>query len=175
MIARPAAAALLGALFLSGMTSCGYHVSGHGDKIPKTVRTIAIPAWGNATTRYRLTDRIPEAVAREFIQRTRYKIVQDQSQADAILRGTIVNYFAYPVVFDPQTSRASVVQVSVVMSASLYDRSGKAIFSRPSFEMKQQYEVSADQRAFFEESDTAQDRLSRDVAKTLVTAILENF
>ena len=159
-----------------GLSSCGYHVSGHSDLLPKTIKTIAIPAWGNATTRYKLTDRIPEAVTREFIQRTRYQIVSDVNQADAILRGTVVNYFSSPIVFDPTTSRASVVQISVVMSAVLVDRvTGKELFSRPSFEVKQQYEISSDPNAFFQESDPAMTRLSKDAARSLVSAILENF
>lgn len=158
------------------MASCGYHVAGKADTMPKTLHTIAIPAFGNATTRYKLSDRIPEALSREFITRTRYKLVTDENQADAILRGTVVNYFAYPIVFDPATSRASVVQISVVMSATLTERAtGKVLFTRQTFEMKQQYEISSDQLAFFEESDTAMDRLSRDVARMLVSAILENF
>jgi hypothetical protein len=156
--------------------SCGYHVSGRADTLPKTIHTIAIPAFGNATTRYKLTDRVPEAVAREFIARTRYKVVNDQSQADAILRGTVVNYFAYPTIFDPATARAAVVQIQVVMSATLVERAtGKVLFTRPIIEVKQQYEISADQVAFFEESDTAMTRLSRDVARMLVSAILEDF
>ena len=171
---RPCAAAILaGAALLAG---CGYHVSGHGDLVPKGIHTIAIPAFGNATSRYRLTDRLPEAITREFITRTHYQIVQDQTSADAILRGTIVNYFAYPIVFDPTTGRASTVQVVVNMSVTLFERAtGKVIFTRPSFEWKQQYEISADVRAFLDESDAAMDRLSRDVAQMLVSAILENF
>jgi hypothetical protein len=157
-------------------SSCGYHVSGRAELIPKNIKTIAIPAWNNATTRYKLTDRIPEALSREFIQRTRYRVVADVDQADAILNGSVVNYFAYPIVFDPRTSRASVVQISVVMSTSLVERAtGKQLFSRPSFEVKQQYEISTDPREFFEESGPALDRLSRDVARTLVSAILESF
>jgi hypothetical protein len=157
-------------------SSCGYHVSGRAELIPKNIKTIAIPAWNNATTRYKLTDRIPEALSREFIRRTRYRVVADVDQADAILNGSVVNYFAYPIVFDPRTSRASVVQISVVMSTSLVERAtGKQLFSRPSFEVKQQYEISTDPREFFEESGPALDRLSRDVARTLVSAILESF
>jgi len=164
------------ALTLSLAASCGYRVSGHGDTIPKAIRTIAIPAFGNATTRYQLTDRIPEALAREFITRTRYSVVKDINNADAVLYGTVVNYFAYPIVTDPATARASVVQMSVVLSAKLVERTtGKELFTRQSFEMKQQYEVSSDQVAFFAESDTAFTRLSRDVARTLVSAVLENF
>ena len=172
-VAKLAAVVALGAVTTSG---CGYHVSGHADLVPKNIRTICIPAFGNATTRYRLTDRLPQAITREFITRTRYQIVHDESQADAILRGSVVNYYAAPIILDPTSGRASTVQVMVFMSANLVERAtGKTIFSRPAFEWKQQYEISADPRAFFDESEVAMDRLSRDVARMLVSAILENF
>ena len=168
-----AAAAFIAAAICTG---CGYHVSGHSDLVPKTVHTIAIPAWSNATIRYRLTDRLPEAIAREFITKTRYRVIPNENEADAVLYGSVVNYMAFPTVFDPAVGRASTVQVTVVMSARLVDRkTGKVIFSRPSFEMKQQYEISSDPRAFVDESDIAMDRLSRDVARGLVSAILEDF
>ncbi len=166
--------ALICAALLS--VSCGYHVSGRADTVPKTIHTIAIPAFHNTTTRYKLTDRLAEAISREFLTRTRYKIVTDVNQADAVLYGNVVNYFAYPIVFDQAAGRASVVQFSVILSAKLVERTtGKELFSRPSFEMKQQYELSSDQRAFFEESDVAIERLSRDVARSIVSAVLENF
>lgn len=164
---------ILCAFLLAG---CGYHVAGKTDLLPKTVHTIAIPAFDNLTTRYKLTDRLPEAIAREFIARTRYQVVPDPAQADAVLRGAITNYIAYPVVFDQTTSRASGLQTNVTMQVSLTERrTGKVIYSRPGFEMKQRYEISIDPRAYFEESDVALDRLSRDVARDLVSAILENF
>ncbi len=168
---RRACVALL--LLTSG---CGYHVAGHSDLMPKSIQTICVPAFGNATVRYRLTDRLPEALSREFISRTRYRIVNDMNQADAILRGTVVNYFAYPTILDQNTGRASTVQVIVIMSVTLTERAtGKVLYTRPSFDWKQQYEISTDPRAFVDESDVALDRLSRDVARMLVSGILENF
>ncbi len=155
---------------------CGYHVSGHTDLLPKTIETVCVPAFGNATTRYKLTDRLPEAITREFISRTRYKVVNDMSQADAILRGTVVNYNAYPVIFDPTSGRASTIQVSVVLAVTLTERAtGKVLYTRPGLEWKQQYEISVDPRAFVDESDAALERLSRDVARSVVSGILENF
>jgi hypothetical protein len=45
-------------LLLTGATwSCGYHVSGHADLLPKHIKSIAIPAFGNLSTRYRLAQR----------------------------------------------------------------------------------------------------------------------
>jgi PBP1b-binding outer membrane lipoprotein LpoB len=142
------------------LTSCGYHVAGKADLVPKTVNTIAVPAFANITTRYKLTDHLPEAISREFITRTRYKIVNDQNQADAVLRGAIVNYVAYPTIIDQQTGRASGLSVNVTLQVTLTERAtGKVI--------------NAD--TYFEESDAALDRLSRDVARDLVSSILENF
>ncbi len=164
------------ALVCLASAGCGYHVSGHTDLIPKSIQTVCIPAFGNATTRYKLTDRLPEAITREFITRTRYKIVNDMDQADAILRGTVVNYNAYPVIFDPSSGRASTIQVSVVLSITFTERAtGKVLYTRPGLEWKQQYEISVDPRAFVDESDSALDRLSRDVARSVVSGILENF
>jgi outer membrane lipopolysaccharide assembly protein LptE/RlpB len=163
-------------LFSLALSSCGYHVAGKADLVPKSVHTIAIPAFSNITTRYKLTDHLPEAITREFIARTRYQIITDTSQADAVLRGAIVNYVAYPTTIDQQTGRASGLQVNVTLQVSLTERAtGKVIFTRPSFEVHQRYELSIKAGAYFDESDAALDRLSRDVARDLVSAILENF
>jgi len=160
----------------AALSSCGYHMAGKADLVPKTVHTIAIPAFGNVTTRYKLSDRLPEAISREFIARTRYGIVPDPQQADAILRGAVVNFVTYPVLFDQATGRASGLQVSVTMQVNLVERTtGKVIFSRPNFEMHQRYEIAVDPNAYFEESDVGLARLSRDFARALVSAILENF
>ncbi len=174
--------ALVALSFSLFSAACGYHVAGKADLVPKNIKTICIPAWGNNTTRYRLTDRLPENIAREFIARTRYKVVSDINSADAVLTGAVLNYVAIPTIYDagdsnrPGTGRASGVQVIVTMQVTLTDRTtGKVIFTRPTFEAKERYEISIDPKAYFEESDAALDRLARDVSKTVVSAILENF
>lgn len=165
--------ALLSALSLTG---CGYHVGGKADLLPKTVRTIAIPTFGNVTTRYKIADRLGSAISREFLTRTRYQIVADPNDADATLRGTVLNYTAFPTVVDQVTGRAAGVQVSVVLQVTLADRaSGKVLFTRANMEVRERYEISIDQAQYFEESETALDRLSRDVARTIVSAVLSGF
>lgn len=157
-------------------TGCGYHISGHADLMPKTIKTIAIPAFGNSTVRAKLARLITADVTREFISRTHYTIVAQPDQADALLQGTLVNFAAYPTIFDPVSGRATGVQVIAVLHINLIDRhTGKTIFSRPNFEFHERYEITVDPQAYFDESGTAIERLSRDVARSVVTAILENF
>ena len=164
------------ALCLLSLVSCGYHVSGKADMVPKRIRTIAIPSFGNATSRYKLSEQITSAVTREFISRSRFRIVADPAQADAILTGAVATFFSSPTVFDPKTSRASAAQVYVGLQVTLTDRSnGAVLFSRPNLDFRERYEISVDQNSYFEESDVAMERLSRDVARAVVSAVLENF
>ena len=167
------------ALALVAMTfaaSCGYHISGHADALPTTIKTIAGPAFANATTRYKLTDRMPEAIAREFITRTRYRVVPREDTADAVLRGTVLNYLVAPTIFDNATSRAATVELHVTLQISLVERTtGKVLFSRPSFEVRERYQISTDPARYFEESDPALSRASQQVARSVISAILENF
>jgi RNase P/RNase MRP subunit p29 len=168
--ALPALAALLGAC------GCGYHVAGKAGLMPKTVKTIAIPAFTNNTTRYKLAQRLPADITREFITRTRYRIVADPKEADAVLTGAIVNFYSYPIITDQASGRATAVQASAFLTITLTDRAtGKVLFSRPSFEARERYEISVDPQAYFDESGAGMDRLARDVARDVVTSILENF
>ncbi len=165
------------ALALSSfMSGCGYHIGGKSDLLPKSIQTIAIPAFTNRTVRYKFSDRLTGAVTREFIARTRYQIITDPSQADAVLSGTILAFASYPTIFDPATGRASGVQIQANLQVTLTERAtGKILFTRPNYDFRERYEVSVDQAQYFEESEQGLDRLSRDVARTLVSFILEAF
>ncbi len=159
-----------------GATSCGYHVAGKADLMPKEIRSIGIPPFSNPTTRYRLTEKLPIAITREFLARTKYQILPDASGADAVLQGSISTVLAFPTVFDPTSGRAAGVQVQAILAVTLTQAlSGKVLYNNPSLDFRQRYEISTDPQAYFDESTSAFDRLSRDVASSVVTAILENF
>ena len=158
------------------MTGCGYHVVGHANVLPKTIKVIAVPEFGNGTPQYRLPVLVTADVTRELISRTKYTVIADQSLADAALIGAITNFSAYPIIFDPISGRATSVQVVVQLQVSLTDRhSGKILFSRAGYEFRERYEVALDPQQYFDENSTAMQRLSKDVARSVVSAILENF
>jgi len=172
---RPAAAVWFISVWTLG--SCGYHVAGKADLVPKDVHTIAVTPFTNGTVRYKLTDSLPQAIGREFITRTHYQIISDPSDADAVLRGSIIKFVAFPTLFDQATGRTSGLQVNVTMQVTLTDRTtGKVIFTRPRFEAHERYEVAVtNTNQYFDESGAALQRLSQDVARDVVSAILENF
>jgi hypothetical protein len=164
------------ALALVALSACGYHIAGRGDMVPKTVKTIAIMPFGDATLRYKLARTIPADITREFISRTKYQVINDSGQADAVITGNLINYFASPTIIDPATSRATTVQAITVIQVTMTERAtGKVLFTRSGMEIRQRYEVAGDPKAYFDESGTALERISKDVARTVVSAILEGF
>ena len=164
----------LGLLALS--VSCGYHVAGRGDLIPPDIKTIAVPAFVNQTPTYRIEQRLTAAVTREFIERTRFRITQNPAGADAVLRGTVKDVHAGVITFDLNTGRATSLQIEVISDVKLEDlHTHKVLFSNSNYVFRAQYQISQTTSGLFEEDKPALDRLSRDLARTLVTDILENF
>jgi len=163
-------------LLLCLTSACGYHVSGKADLVPKTIKTIAVPAFANVTPNSRLPVLLTADLTRELISRTKYNIIADPGQADAVLSGLVVNFVTSPTIFDPVSGRATGVQAIVTLQLTLTERTtGKKLFSKPSAEFRERYEISTDPQQYFDESSTALQRLSRDVARSAVTAILESF
>ncbi len=158
------------------LAGCGYHVSGHADLMPKTIQTVCVPAFKNVTSRYKLTDRLPEAISREFIARTKYRISSDVNTCDAILRGTVNNYLANQTTVDPTTGRATAADIHVILSIMFIERAtGKVLYNNPNFDARERYEISVDPIAYFEESDAGLNRVAMQVSRQVVSAILEKF
>ncbi len=162
--------------FLLSTFACGYHVAGKGDRLPSDIKTIAVPAFVNKSQRYRIEQMVSQAVTREFIERTSYGVTHDPREADAVLEGTIKDVRAGVVTFDLNTGRASTMQIQVTAEVKLTDsHTHRALFANSNYIFREQYQISPSESGLFEEDQPALERLSRDLARTLVTAILENF
>jgi outer membrane lipopolysaccharide assembly protein LptE/RlpB len=163
------------ALLLS-TAGCGYHTASHAVQLPENVKTIAVPAFVNETSTYRIEQLLTSSVVREFTTRTHYHILNDPSEAaDATLHGTVLSTSASPLTYNSTTGQAASVLVVVSMKVSLTDRQGKLLYQNPSYLFREQYEVSQNLPSFFEEDSPAFRRLSQDFARTLVSNILEGF
>lgn len=165
----------LGALALSA-AGCGYRVAGQADTIPDQVRTIAVPAFANATTEYKIEQYLTRSVVREFLSRTRYDVIENEASADATLRGTVVSFVAFPANFDQATNRATAINTITQLQVTLVEReTGRVLYQNPNLQHRERYEVSSDPEAYFEERQAALTRSSDAVARTVVSAVLEGF
>lgn len=159
-----------------GAGGCGYHVSGHGAQLPSDWKTIAVPAFKNDTTRYRIEQRFTAAVIREFITRTKYRVVQDTASADAVLKGEVISIETSPVLFNATTGEVTTMLVTVHTKVELLDnQTHKTVYKNDDMVFRDEYQISTDVNSFFEQQDPALERMSRDLASHLVANVLEGF
>jgi outer membrane lipopolysaccharide assembly protein LptE/RlpB len=155
---------------------CSYHIAGHSANIPSEWRTVAIPAFKNDTTHDRIEQLFTQAVIREFLARTKYRVVQDPANADAVLRGEVLSIDTNPVLFDANTGEVTAMLVTVHTKVQLDDAtSQKPVYHNDDMIFRDEYQIPSDPTSFFNEQSPALGRMSRDMASHLVAAILEGF
>jgi outer membrane lipopolysaccharide assembly protein LptE/RlpB len=164
------------AMAILGFSGCGYHVAGTASKLPSDWSSIAIPAFKNDTTRYRLEQRLTEAVIREFIERTKYRVVQNVETADGVLHGEVLSIEASPVIFNSTTGEVETMIVTVHTRVLLVDRkTSNAVYKNDDMVFRDEYQISSDVQSFFDEQSPTLGRMARDFASKLVSNVIENF
>lgn len=172
---RKAATAFL-LMFSVLLAGCGYHTAGKVSTLPTQINEIAVPTFVNQTHAYRVEQVLTSAVVRELTTRTQYKVVNHQdSDADATLRAEVTQASSAPLTYDSTTGRATSSLVTVSMNVALVDKKGQVLFSNPNYTFREEYEISQELSSFFNEESPALNRLSQDVARSLVSNILEGF
>jgi Lipopolysaccharide-assembly len=164
------------ALSTLGFGGCGYHVAGTASRLPSDWSSIAIPAFKNHTTRYRIEQRLTEAVIREFIERTKYRVVQNVEAADGVLHGEVLSIETTPVIFNSTTGEVETMIVTVHTKVLLVDnRTSRTEYKNDDMVFRDEYQISSDVQSFFDEQSPALGRMARDFASKLVSNVIENF
>lgn len=171
------------------LSGCGYHVAGHNNTLPKSIQVIAVPAMENKTSSYRIEQKLTAATIHEFLAKTRYHVVSEPDAGDAVLTGKVLSLEIVPLLFNneaipstgAQTAQATTMLITMKCEVTFTDRlSQKVLYHTDNFVFRNQYELSSattsqDVKSFFQEGDPAVDRMARDFASRLVTAVMENY
>jgi hypothetical protein len=76
----------------------------------------------------------------------------------------------------PATTRATTMLVTMKCDVTLTESSTqKVLYHNENFVFRNEYEISAVVKSFFEEQDPALDHMAQDFAKRLVAAVTENY
>jgi hypothetical protein len=151
---------------------CGYHISGSKGNLPGGIKSLGIPAFRNLTREYKLEQQMTSAVLKEFTLRTRIPVNSQSAGVDAVLQGEIRTLSASPITFGSDAF-ASAFVVTVDMSVKLVRvRDNSVLFENPSFVFQERYVMNSKVTQFFSEENAAVDRLARDFAASLASAIL---
>ena len=127
--------------------------------MPKTVKTIAIPPFANGHRARQLARAADLRYRPASSSRARsYTIVDDPEQADAVLKGTSpissTSHHLRPGLGPRHHGARGGHAVTLTERAT-----GKVLFSRSGVEYRERYEISIDPQTYFDESDTALERV----------------
>jgi Lipopolysaccharide-assembly len=154
---------------------CGYHLAGTGTTLPEHIKTIGVPIFANNTQGYQVEQKLTGQVTNLLIQRGKYKVVPEDTGVDALLKGTIQSVSLVPVVFG---SDGVATQYNVIITArvTFTDKiDNKILFENPSFTFRGQYDIDPNAIQYFDRQTTAVDKIAKDFAESIVSAILEGF
>jgi outer membrane lipopolysaccharide assembly protein LptE/RlpB len=164
----------LTAVLLLSLVSCGYALVGKGSSLPAHVKTVAILPVENLTPQAGLSERMTQALMREFVSRGKYKTVDTDTDADATLTSAIVEYNRTPV--SVTEGRATFYQITLRARVVLKDnRASKVLFQNENYAFRDDYEVTQDAADFFDQEQESIDQIAKDFARSLVSTILEGF
>ncbi len=156
------------------LTGCGYRLAGQRLNNPSNGkgRTIAIPTFTNRSTTYRIEQRLAEAVRLEFIRRTRYQVVSDNT-GDVLVSGEVLSVNATPILFNEQ-GRASSFGLLVDVSLRVTDsQTGAVLFQNDRWTFREIFELAQNSAEFVPEDTAALDRLARRFASSFVATFLD--
>jgi hypothetical protein len=162
-------------------SGCGYALAGRGSFLPAYIRVVGIPPLENRTTFFQVEQILTESIRTEFIGRNRYDVVSTPSGADAVLSGAITGITVVPVAFTEQqlssrylfTLTMRVQFVDAATNMTLW--SNEALTFRAEVDLETRSNVALEGASFLDQERTSFARIAPDVARTVVSAILEAF
>ena len=163
-------------------SSCGYALAGRGSFLPDYIKVVGIPQIENRSTYQQVELVLTEKIRTEFIGRGKYTVVSEASGSDAVLSGEIISISAQPVGFN-ESQLASRYLFIMTMKVQLTDtRTNMVLWSNDALTFREESELTSrssstvlDAGAFLDQERSSFDRIATDVARTVVTAILEAF
>jgi hypothetical protein len=175
-------AALAGVVVLAiASSSCGYALAGRGSFLPDYIRVIGIPVLVNNTTFFQVEQVLTEKIRTEFIGRGGYDVIPDVTGADAVVSGNVLAMTVTPIALSDQ-QLASRYTFTITMKVAFTDtRTNMVLWSNDALSFSSEYDLQTrgttaiEGAGFLDQERSSFDRIASDIARSVVTAIVEAF
>jgi hypothetical protein len=174
------AAVVLGAC-VAASSGCGYALAGRGSFLPTTIHVVGIPKLENRSTFFQVEDILTDKIRAEFIGRGKYTVTPADTGADALLTGEVLGISVVPVGIT-ENQFASRYLFTVALKMSFTDThtqdviwENDSLVFRGEYDLQTRSNVAIQGETFLDQERSSMDRIATDVARTVVTAILEAF
>lgn len=164
----------------TAVSGCGYALAGRGSFLPADIRVVGIPPLENMTTTPRIEQIFTEKIRTEFIGRGKYEIVPGSGGVDAVLSGAVTAISYQPVGLTNQQQASRYVFIVTMRVQFTDSRNGELLWSNEALTFREEYDLTRgntqlEGAVLLEQEGPAVDRLATDLARNVVSAILEAF
>ena len=160
-------------------SGCGYALAGRGSFLPDYIRVVGIPPWENRSSFSQVEQVLTEKVRTELIGRGKYRVIPDAPGSDAVLTGEILAISVQPVGFNEQQLASRYLFTWTMKVAFTDAQTNMVLWSNDALTFRGEYELSSRGTAidstFVDQERSSVDRIATDVARSVVTSILESF
>jgi hypothetical protein len=142
---------------------------------------VGIPQFENRSSFSQVEQILTEKVRSEFIGRGKYNVISDASGSDAVLTGEVVGLSAQPVSLNEQQLASRYLITWTIKVAFTDARTNEVLWSNDALTFRGEYELSTrgntaiEGAVFVDQERSSIDRIASDVARSVVTSILEAF
>lgn len=169
---RPLALLAVIAIFASG---CGYTLVGRAANLPPDVEAISIRTFENRTGRVGIEQILTRAVNDELVKRQRYRVVGEDSGAQARISGDVLGFDVNPLTFDAD-GRAVDYQITITAKVELRHLGrDEPIWANDRYIFREVYPIRDEAELFFEQETGALEEAAEKFAESMVTDLLEGF
>ncbi len=162
-------------LFLTVILSCGYGFAPKGDYIDKRIQNIYVESFDNKTPQAGIENYIRTAFINQILQNSRFKTVSSVEEADAIIKGSVININTSPLSYNANTLVAE-ERATVIVAINFREKeSGKTIWSSKNATGSVDYKMVSDINMFPAARKQALVKLSNDLAEKTFNMMMAGF
>ncbi len=164
---------LILSVLLIVLTSCGYHFEG-GGYLHSEVTRVAMGTMDNKSSETGAGVIFTNALAKEILEKTDTKLVDDTTKAVAVLKGRI-NSITFATLSRSTTEAVVERRVSASVDMQLLNKDEEIIWSVKNFTSSEEYKVSEDKITDESNKRTALDKIALRIAEKLINRMTSNF
>ena len=154
-------------------SSCGYHLVGTGNTLPKHLKSISIPVFDNSSSQPEIHRELTSAILQSFITDGRLKVAK-KSDADLVMVGVLTYYDLRTASFSSQDLASDII-IELEVEIEVTDQVKNKLFLKKKLKTQGDYKSTSD----IANTETARlealDEAYKELGNRLVSLIIDQF
>ena len=154
---------------------CGYTFAPQGKYIDSRIQRVYVKSFNNKTAQAEMENYFRTAFVNQFIQNSRFKIVNSEESADAIVKGTVLSFNTTPLSYKKNDLAAEERATVVLEVTFLENESGKVIWNSKNMTGTVDYTLNDDINLLSPARKSAFAKLANDMAEKAFNLMMSGF